>query len=48
MAAVDDVHNGVTLCTGSLGSNPDNDIPDIIRSLAGRRIYHPFYDENAR
>ena len=36
MAAVDDVHNGVTLCTGSLGSNPDNDIPDIIRSLAGR------------
>ncbi len=28
--------NGVTLCTGSLGSNPDNDIPDIIRSLKGR------------
>lgn len=36
LAAVDDPHNGVTLCTGSLGSNPDNDIPDIIRSLAGR------------
>jgi mannonate dehydratase len=34
--AVDHPCNGVTLCTGSLGSNPANDIPDIIRSLAGR------------
>jgi len=33
---VDNPRNGVTLCTGSLGSNPDNDIPDIIRSLKGR------------
>ncbi len=29
-------YNGVTLCTGSLSSNPNNDIPDIIRSLKGR------------
>ena len=36
MRAVDAPFNGVTLCTGSLGSNPDNDIPDIIRSLKGR------------
>jgi len=36
MQAVDDTHNGVTLCTGSLGSNPNNDIPDIIHSLKGR------------
>ncbi len=36
MEAVPDPHNGVTLCTGSLGTNPDNDIPDIIRSLKGR------------
>ena len=35
-ATVDKVYNGVTLCTGSLGSNPDNDIPAIIRSLKGR------------
>jgi mannonate dehydratase len=28
--------NGITLCTGSLGSNPDNDIPAIIRSLKGK------------
>ncbi|MDR2659086.1 MAG: mannonate dehydratase [Spirochaetaceae bacterium] len=34
--AVDDPHNGVTLCTGSLGTNPKNDIPDIIKSLKGR------------
>jgi len=33
---VDNPHNGVTLCTGSLGSSPSNDIPDIIRSLKGR------------
>lgn len=33
---VDDPCNGVTLCTGSLGSNPKNDIPGIIRALKGR------------
>ncbi len=36
MDAVPNPYNGVTLCTGSLSSNPDNDIPDIIRSLKGR------------
>jgi mannonate dehydratase len=36
MDAVPNVHHGVTLCTGSLSSNPSNDIPDIIRSLKGR------------
>ena len=36
MQAVPNKHNGVTLCTGSLSSNPENDIPDIIRSLEGR------------
>lgn len=34
--AVDDVHNGITLCTGSLGTNPANDLPDIIRACKGR------------
>jgi len=34
--AVDSPCNGVTLCTGSLASNPDNDIPAIIRALKGR------------
>lgn len=36
MSAVDSPFNGVTLCSGSLGSNPDNDIPAIIRTLKGR------------
>jgi len=36
MKAVDDPHNGVTFCSGSYGTNPDNDLPDMIRSLKGR------------
>lgn len=36
IAAVDDVHNGVTFCSGSYGTNPDNDLPDMIRALKGR------------
>jgi mannonate dehydratase len=36
ISAVDNPHNGVTLCTGSLGTNPQNDIPDIIAALKGR------------
>ncbi|MBS4535636.1 mannonate dehydratase [Clostridium sp. D2Q-14] len=34
--AVPVMNNGLTLCTGSLGSNPHNDIPDMIRSFKGR------------
>lgn len=33
---VDYEFNGLTLCTGSLGSNPKNDICDIIRNAKGR------------
>ncbi|AYL95646.1 mannonate dehydratase [Mucilaginibacter celer] len=29
------VNNGITLCTGSLGANPGNDIPGIINRLGG-------------
>lgn len=36
LKAVDEEYNGLTLCMGSLGTNPDNDIPDIIRSCKGR------------
>ena len=36
MDAVPNPHNGVTFCVGSLASNPENDLPDIIRSLKGR------------
>lgn len=36
MKMVDNPHNGVTFCAGSYGTNPDNDLPDMIRSLKGR------------
>ena len=36
LKAVDKPYNGITLCTGSLGSNPKNDIPEIIRTCKGR------------
>lgn len=36
MKMVDNPHNGLTMCTGSLGSSTKNDLPDIIRSLKGR------------
>jgi mannonate dehydratase len=39
MRAVDNPLNGVTLCTGSLGTNPRNDLPGIIAALKGR--IHP-------
>ncbi|MDX8349300.1 mannonate dehydratase [Cognatiyoonia sp. IB215446] len=36
MQAVDDPANGLTLCTGSLGANPRNDLPSIARSFGHR------------
>ena len=33
---VDNPHNGVTFCSGSYGTNLQNDLPDMIRSLEGR------------
>lgn len=36
MNMVDNPHNGVTFCSGSYGTNLENDLPDMIRSLKGR------------
>lgn len=36
MHMVDNPHNGVTFCSGSYGTNLENNLPDIIRSLKGR------------
>lgn len=36
LKAVDKPYNGITLCTGSLGSNQKNDIPEIIRVCKDR------------
>jgi mannonate dehydratase len=36
LAAADSPANGVTLCSGSLGANPANDVPAIARAVAPR------------
>lgn len=36
MKMVDNPHNGVTFCSGSYGTNLQNDLPAMIRSLKGR------------
>ena len=36
LKAVDKPYNGITFCTGSLGSNPENDLLEIIRACRGR------------
>ncbi|MGO4915134.1 mannonate dehydratase [Pseudogemmobacter sp. W21_MBD1_M6] len=36
MGAVDSTANGLTLCSGSLGANPANDVPAIARQFAPR------------
>ncbi|MGO4666075.1 mannonate dehydratase [Bosea sp. 2RAB26] len=36
LSAVDSPSNGLTLCSGSLGANPGNDVPGIARRFADR------------
>ena len=36
LTAVDDPCNALTLCSGSLGADPDNDIPHIVRRFCDR------------
>ena len=36
LSLVDNAHNGLALCTGSLGANPNNDLPAMIREFAER------------
>jgi mannonate dehydratase len=36
LATVDSPANGITLCSGSLGANPANDVPAIARAVAPR------------
>ncbi|MFC0561365.1 mannonate dehydratase [Halalkalibacter alkalisediminis] len=36
LSLVDNPYNGLTLCSGSLGANPTNDIGDMVREFADR------------
>jgi mannonate dehydratase len=45
---VDHPANGVTVCTGSLGADPGNDLPAIIRSLGARGRVHFMHCRNVR
>ena len=37
---VDSPNNGISLCSGSLGVNPNNDIPELIRYFGGKGRIH--------
>ena len=43
---VDHPANGVTFCTGSLGADPSNDLPSMIRSLGERGRIHFMHCRN--
>ena len=45
---VDRPANGVTLCTGSLGADPANDLPAIARTLGERGRIHFAHCRNVR
>lgn len=45
---VDSPNNGITLCTGSLGANPDNDIPSIIRYFGRKKRIHFAHVRNVK
>jgi len=48
VSLVDSPANGVTLCTGSLGADPANDLPAIARSLGARGRIHFAHCRNIR
>jgi len=45
---VDDAANGITFCAGSLGANRENDLPAIVRCLAGKGRIHFAHCRNIR
>jgi mannonate dehydratase len=40
LSLADSPYNGLTLCSGSLGANPDNDIPALVRKYSGMGRLH--------
>lgn len=45
---VDSPYNGLTLCSGCLGANPDNNIPDIVRYFGGKGRIHFAHVRNVK
>lgn len=45
---VDNPYNGLTLCTGSLGSNPNNNIPEIIKYFGKMKRIHFAHIRNVK
>lgn len=48
LALHDSVYNGLAICTGSLGANPDNDLPAMIREFAGQGRIHFAHIRNVK
>ena len=48
LSLVDSPHNGLTLCTGSLGANLDNDLPAMIREFGKRGRIHFVHVRNLK
>lgn len=48
VALVDSPANGVTFCTGSLGADPKNDLPAMIREVGGLGRIHFFHARNVK
>ena len=40
LSLVDSPYNGLTLCSGSLGSNPENNIPELVRYFGAKKRIH--------
>ena len=48
LALNDSPYNGITLCTGSLGSDRNNDVPAIVREFAGKGRVHFAHIRNVK
>lgn len=48
LGLVDSEYNGLTLCSGSLGSNPENNIPELIRYFGAKKRIHFAHIRNVK
>lgn len=48
LGLVDSEYNGLTLCSGSLGSNPANNIPELVRYFGAKKRIHFAHVRNVK